>query len=153
MLLWADNVDLQMQIEMLEVFSGRARIAEVFRSAGRAAVAYDALYDSSGSAMNFASPGGFSLTAQLLLCMLRSRCLAATASGHALIMLLVASKASHDLCFERGPECLQHVGPDLLQLVYHKSRTSLRSAINPGGRDSLDYVQEGTLTLSRLGPR
>lgn len=61
-----------MQFEMFELFSGRARVTQAFRSAGYSSVAYDALYDSAGSAMNFLSPGGFSLTAQLLLCMLQA---------------------------------------------------------------------------------
>ena len=69
--MWADNIDLQMQIEMFELFSGRARVTEAFRSAGRACVAFDATYDPSGTAMNFLSPGGFALTAQLHHCMLQ----------------------------------------------------------------------------------
>ncbi|CAE7895063.1 unnamed protein product, partial [Symbiodinium microadriaticum] len=55
LLLWTSNIDLQMQIEMLEVFSGRGAVTEVFRDAGKACVQIDKIYSDSNS-MDFLSP-------------------------------------------------------------------------------------------------
>ena len=48
-----------MQVEMLELFSGDAKVSQVFREHGRATVSYDMLYDPRGKSMDFLSPGGF----------------------------------------------------------------------------------------------
>ena len=121
MLTWTSN-DLEMQIEMLELFSGRGRVTEACREAGRSCIAYDSLYDPSGAAMNFLSDGGFALEAQYrvppLQCMHASIAIVVNCH-HA---MYIASKASHDLCFARGAQCPQHVGPDLLQLVHYEPR-------------------------------
>ena len=57
--MWTSNVDLRMQVEMLELFSGDAKVSQVFREHGRATVSYDMLYDPRGKSMDFLSPGGF----------------------------------------------------------------------------------------------
>lgn len=76
--MWTENIDLQTQIEMFELFSGRARVTQAFREAGKACVNYDSSYDPGGSAMNFLSDGGFALKAQHVPCALyrSSMCMA-----------------------------------------------------------------------------
>ena len=73
LLMWTDNIDLSMQIEMLELFSGRARVTEACREAGKSCIAYDSMYDPSGAAMNFLSDGGFALEAQYRVCCYTTR--------------------------------------------------------------------------------
>ena len=62
--MWTSNIDLRMQVEMLELFSGDARVSRVFREAGKSTVSYDLLYDPKGRCMNFLSSGGFARWAQ-----------------------------------------------------------------------------------------
>ncbi|CAE7257649.1 unnamed protein product, partial [Symbiodinium necroappetens] len=59
LLMWTSNIDLGMQVEMLELFSGDAKVSQVFREAGKRTVSYDMLYDPKGKCMDFLSPGGF----------------------------------------------------------------------------------------------
>lgn len=59
LMMWTSNIDLGMQVEMLELFSGDARVSQVFREAGKSTVSYDIQYDPKGQCMNFLSPGGF----------------------------------------------------------------------------------------------
>ena len=65
LLMWTSNVDLTMQVELLELFSGEARVSQAFREAGVSYVSYDCIYDPTGRSMNFLSPGGFALRAQI----------------------------------------------------------------------------------------
>ena len=63
LLMWTQNIDLRMQLQAMELFSGEAKVSSVLRSAGVSCVSYDLLYDESGRSMNFLSPGGFAFTA------------------------------------------------------------------------------------------
>ena len=64
LLLWTENIDLQMQVEMFELFSGCGKVTQACREAGRRCVSYDVLY-SPGKAMDFTSPAGYALQPHL----------------------------------------------------------------------------------------
>ena len=66
LLMWTTNIDLQMRLEMLELFAGEAKVSQAFREEGRSYASYDCIYDPSGRSMNFLSSGGFAFRAQLL---------------------------------------------------------------------------------------
>ena len=55
-----------MQVEVFELFSGQARVSQVFREKGTSVVSYDILYEPSGRCMNFLKEGGFAQEAKLL---------------------------------------------------------------------------------------
>ena len=63
LLMWTQNIDLRMQVQAMELFSGEARVSQALRGAGVHCVSYDLLYDASGKSMNFLSPGGFAFLA------------------------------------------------------------------------------------------
>ena len=60
-MMWTQNIDLRMQIQMFELFAGDARVSQVFRESGVTTVSYDFLFDPAGKCMNFLSAGGFAL--------------------------------------------------------------------------------------------
>ena len=67
LLMWTQNIDLRMQVEMFELFAGQARVSQVCREAKRSVVSYDCLYDPDGKCMNFVSAGGFAQGAKIRL--------------------------------------------------------------------------------------
>ena len=66
--MWTQNINLQMQIQALELFSGQGKVSQILREAGVATVSYDVLY-TSGNSMDFLTPSGFAFWAQLHACL------------------------------------------------------------------------------------
>ena len=64
LLMWTQNVDLRMQLQALELFSGQGKVSQVLREEGVNCASYDFLYDPTRKSMNFLSPGGFAFQAQ-----------------------------------------------------------------------------------------
>ena len=48
LLMWTTNIDLQMSLEMLELFAGEAKVSQAFREEGRSYASYDCIYGSFG---------------------------------------------------------------------------------------------------------
>lgn len=60
LLQFTDNVDLRMQTEMFELFSGKGAVSSVFRRAGVSTVSYDRDLAPGKRCMDFLSESGFS---------------------------------------------------------------------------------------------
>ena len=133
-----------MQIEMLEVFSGRGAVTEVFRDAGKACVQIDKIYSDSNS-MDFLSPGGFAQRAEFQDCVHAYACIRVCMFNCTYLRLTMA-------CVMReGPNAFNLLAPTCSSWCLCSRGTTLRSAVNPLGRSSLGFVQEANLCMARPG--
>ena len=125
-----------MRTQMLELFAAEGKVSKVFKAAGVSTVAYDINHARPGSrAMDFLSEGGF-------------------APGSQLDRLVALWLRLAMICvLQEGPNSLNVLAPDCGSWSSVSRGTSLRTKVNPLGRQGLDFVHRANGMISRWGYR
>ena len=135
------NIDLSLQTQMLELFSGQGKVSGVFRRSGVATVSYDIEMFPDKRTMDFLSPSGFAyLSLYYVACpppLLPPVC-------H-----IQPPRLAMTCILQEGPNALNLVAPDCGSFSLVSRGTFMRSGINPLGRQGLPFVFRGNGSISR----